>query len=140
MQYFERGRLEWTRAGGVQIALIGDEALQRRGWLDAGGQPTNAATLARPSVEGEGVRYFPETGHTLAGAFLEAWTAAGGVTDLGFPRTAVLIAELPDGGQLLTQYTQRGRLEQQIRAMPEDWFWFHRRWRDRRAERAARAQ
>jgi hypothetical protein len=115
-QYFERGRLEWTRADGVQIALIGDEALQRRGWLDVAGQPTNAATLARAPVEGDGTRYFPETGHTLAGAFLEAWTAAGGVADLGFPRTAVLTADLPDGAQLLTQYTQRGRLEQVVTA------------------------
>jgi Kdo2-lipid IVA lauroyltransferase/acyltransferase len=28
------------------------------------------------------------------------------------------------------------RLEQQIRKAPDDWLWLHRRWRDRRAERA----
>ena len=37
-------------------------------------------------------------------------------------------------GEITERFARR--LEQQIRATPDDWFWFHRRWRDRRAERA----
>jgi hypothetical protein len=116
VQYFERGRLEWTRSDGVQLGLLGDEELKRRGWLDAAGQATHAATQARPPVESADILYFPETGQTLAGAFRETWTAAGGVATLGFPRTAVLTVDLPSSGQLLTQYTQRGRMEQLVTA------------------------
>ena len=90
--------------------------LQRRGWLDAAGQPTDVATRPDRRSKATECRYFPETGHALGGAFLDAWTAAGGVTVLGFPRTAVLTADLPEGGQLLMQYTQRGRLEQLVTA------------------------
>jgi KDO2-lipid IV(A) lauroyltransferase len=37
-------------------------------------------------------------------------------------------------GEITERFARR--LEQQLRATPDDWFWFHRRWRDRRAERA----
>jgi Kdo2-lipid IVA lauroyltransferase/acyltransferase len=37
-------------------------------------------------------------------------------------------------GEITERFARR--LEQQIRAAPDDWFWIHRRWRDRRAERA----
>ena len=37
-------------------------------------------------------------------------------------------------GEITERFARR--LEQQIRKTPEDWLWLHRRWRDRRAERA----
>jgi KDO2-lipid IV(A) lauroyltransferase len=37
-------------------------------------------------------------------------------------------------GEVTERFAQR--LEQQIRKAPDDWLWLHRRWRDRRAERA----
>jgi hypothetical protein len=115
VQYFERGRLEWTRTDGIQFGLLGDEDLIRRGWLDAWGQALHDATRTAPIAERD-ARYFPETGQALAGPFLAAWEAAGGLPVLGYPRTAVLVEELPDGARLLWQYTQRGRLEQVVTA------------------------
>ena len=40
-------------------------------------------------------------------------------------------------GEITERFARR--LERQIRKTPEDWLWLHRRWRDRRAERAAGA-
>src|SRR5262245_14378223 len=37
-------------------------------------------------------------------------------------------------GEITERFARR--LERQIRTTPEDWLWLHRRWRDRRAERA----
>jgi Kdo2-lipid IVA lauroyltransferase/acyltransferase len=37
-------------------------------------------------------------------------------------------------GEITERFARR--LEQQIRKAPDDWLWLHRRWRDRRAERA----
>lgn len=39
-------------------------------------------------------------------------------------------------GEITERFARR--LERQILEAPEDWLWLHRRWRDRRAERAAR--
>jgi KDO2-lipid IV(A) lauroyltransferase len=38
-------------------------------------------------------------------------------------------------GEITERFARR--LERQIRKAPEDWLWLHRRWRDRRAERAS---
>ena len=38
-------------------------------------------------------------------------------------------------GEITERFARR--LEQQIRKAPDDWLWLHRRWRDRRAERAS---
>jgi KDO2-lipid IV(A) lauroyltransferase len=40
-----------------------------------------------------------------------------------------------EDGEITERFARR--LEQQIRKAPDDWLWLHRRWRDRRAERAA---
>jgi Kdo2-lipid IVA lauroyltransferase/acyltransferase len=47
------------------------------------------------------------------------------------------LCEYPNGtsdGEITERFARR--LEQQIRKDPADWLWLHRRWRDRRAERA----
>ena len=59
-QYFQRARLEAGSDGAVRLGLLG---------VEAGG---TAPPPAAPILE-EGVVVIPETGHTLAGAFLSAW-------------------------------------------------------------------
>lgn len=51
-------------------------------------------------------RFFPETGHTLHGAFLEAWEANGGEETLGPP-----ISDEMQRGAMRVQYTRYARLE-----------------------------
>lgn len=51
-------------------------------------------------------RYFPETGHTVRGGFLQFFDANGGVTNFGYPITE----EILDNG-LMVQYFQRARFE-----------------------------
>jgi hypothetical protein len=118
VQYFEGGRLEWTHGLGVQAGLVGDEALQRRGWLDVWGRPLVAQTEPQPPSDDGSALYFPETGHALLGEFRAAWEAAGGLPALGYPRTPVLNEPHSDGVWRRVQYTQRGRLEQIAGAAP----------------------
>ena len=54
-----------------------------------------------------GARVFPETGHWLAGAFLRAWEAGGGLARFGYPISPPLA---DDGGRTI-QWTERARLE-----------------------------
>ncbi|HEX5504973.1 MAG TPA: hypothetical protein VFW96_20315, partial [Thermomicrobiales bacterium] len=53
-----------------------------------------------------GARYFTESGHSLSGAFLAEWLAAGGLDGLGLP-----LSEAMDRGGTWIQYFERGRLE-----------------------------
>ncbi len=53
-----------------------------------------------------GVRYFPETGHNVGGAFLRFFIAAGGADALGLP----LSEEVPQNGHT-AQWFQNARLE-----------------------------
>jgi hypothetical protein len=58
----------------------------------------------RPAASG--ARYIAESGHTLSGAFLAEWLAAGGLDGLGLP-----LSEAMDRGGAWVQYFERGRLE-----------------------------
>jgi hypothetical protein len=53
-------------------------------------------------------RYFPETGHFLAGAFRAFWETNGGVAIFGFPITEEYVS--PSTGRV-TQYFERARFE-----------------------------
>src|SRR5262249_50834542 len=80
VQYTERARLEYhpENAGTayeVQLGLLGIEQTQGRLFEPLAGSAGLAATT----------RFFPETGHSLAGAFLDYWTANGGLAQFGFP-------------------------------------------------------
>ncbi len=57
-------------------------------------------------ARGAGVRYFPETGHNVQGAFLAFFERYGGDRILGLPRTEEFVQ---DG--LTVQYFQRARME-----------------------------
>lgn len=107
VQYFERVRLEHhpTLAGTeweVHPGLLGsDVAGEHAGIPD----PQN------------GVRYFPETQHTLYGEFLDYWEQHGGVKIFGFP----ISEEFEEDGRIV-QYFERARLEYH----PEDMGVFYR--------------
>ena len=53
-----------------------------------------------------GEHYFPETGHTVSGRFLEYWNANGGLAVFGYPLTD----PLQEGGRSV-QYFERQRFE-----------------------------
>ena len=54
---------------------------------------------------------FPETGHTLAGRFLEYWQANGGLPQFGYPISAVVDEVGEDGQRHQVQYFERNRFE-----------------------------
>ncbi len=56
--------------------------------------------------------YFPETGHTLGGAFLKYWQEYGGLPVYGYPITEEFIEKSPtDGKPYAVQYFERNRFE-----------------------------
>jgi len=52
-------------------------------------QPTRPILLTDPVPDSkqQGVLYFPATGHTLRGAFLNYWNRYGGLAQFGYPLT-----------------------------------------------------
>jgi hypothetical protein len=56
-------------------------------------------------------RYFPETGHTLRGRFLEYWQTYGGVDLLGLPISPERIERGSDGNDYPVQWLERARME-----------------------------
>jgi hypothetical protein len=64
--------------------------------------------VSLPAVRAQSdVRYFPETGHTLRGAFRYFWESNGAVANFGFPVTE----EYTDATGKLVQWTERARFE-----------------------------
>ncbi|MBI4321210.1 MAG: PD40 domain-containing protein [Chloroflexi bacterium] len=98
VQYFQRARMElwpenpWPYR--VQLGLLAVEL--GRGQPGLGYQPVATAN----------VRYFSETGHTVAFDFKGFWEGNGGVGIFGYPITEQLV----ENG-LLVQYFQRARFE-----------------------------
>ncbi len=80
VQYFEKGRLEYhpenEPAFRVTVGWLGDLMHRRRPPISPGAIP--AANLPNH-------RYFPETGHTLSGDFLQYFDAQGGSVRFGLP-------------------------------------------------------
>jgi hypothetical protein len=102
VQYFQRVRMEKHPENPepyqVQLGLLGEEL----GWRQA---PIPESEIP-PSTHSD-KRYFPETGHTVAFAFLEYYQDNGGLDIFGYPITEWII-EL-DGR--IVQYFQRGKME-----------------------------
>lgn len=111
-QYFERAVLhhfpeQLGTPWAVQPAHLGREALAAR---QGGASPVEDARAVVPP--GDGRRSFPETGHTLGGAFERAWDAGGGLRTYGFPLTEEFVEASPTDGQpRLSQYFERVRFE-----------------------------
>ncbi|MHB8621440.1 MAG: VanW family protein [Chloroflexota bacterium] len=96
VQYFQRARMEWhPRANRVELGLLGSI-------LTAGRQFPPVPEVAN----GPGVRYFPETSHTVHDAFLSYFNSRGGVEVFGYP-----ISEERVEGGFRVQYFQRARME-----------------------------
>jgi hypothetical protein len=98
VQYFQKARMEWHPNNPdpykVQLGLLGDELKYRHSPIPA------PAALSRRKV------YFPETGHTLAYAFLDYFNAHGGIDLFGYPITEM---HFEDGK--IVQYFQRVKME-----------------------------
>jgi hypothetical protein len=103
-QYFERARFELDVVNGRAIVSLG---LVGRDYLAATGQGFPPVALVRAP----GIRFFPETGHTLRGEFRNFWERRGGLPIFGFPISEELVQRLDDGRNYLVQYFERGRFE-----------------------------
>lgn len=108
VQWFERARFEYhpeNRApNDVLLGRLGVKLLEQRG--------VDWRTL--PSVDGAGAgcRYFPETRHSLCGAFRTYWERNGGLPVFGFPISeAFEEVSADDGKTYLVQYFERNRFE-----------------------------
>ncbi|MBP1466154.1 hypothetical protein EYB53_010600 [Candidatus Chloroploca sp. M-50] len=103
-QFFERARFELDVVNNTAVVSLG---LVGREYLAATGQGfPRLAPVNQP-----GVRYFPETGHTLRGAFRTFWERRGGLPIFGFPISEELVQELDGRGNYVVQYFERGRFE-----------------------------
>lgn len=105
IQWFERARLEhWPEHAGtpyeVQLGLLGVEYTQGRAFA------RQSYLVSTPEL-----RYFPETGHAVGGAFLRYWEQNGGLDVFGLPISEEFDEVLPDGGTYRVQYFERVRME-----------------------------
>lgn len=103
VQYFERARFERhpENAGTDYEVLLGQ----------LGRQLTWDRDFAPAQPDGDAA-YFPETHHTLRGAFLDCWNKQGGLARFGFPiseETSETNAR--DGRSHNVQYFERARFE-----------------------------
>lgn len=107
VQYFERARLELhpELPAGNQVVLtrIGSILTQNRtepafAWLAGSPDPTRD--------------FFPESGHTLGGAFRWFWQTRGGLAVFGYPISEEFVEVNPvDGKSAIVQYFERARFE-----------------------------
>ncbi len=105
VQYFERARFEYhpeyaKTSQQVQLGLIGREWLVHHSLnLPPNGHPDTGA-------------FFPETGYSLQGEFLEFWQRYGGLPIFGFP-----LSEHIDENGTLVQYFERARFRYHSEAL-----------------------
>ena len=105
VQYFERVRLEHH----PEHAAPNDVLLGQFGRRIHGGADPRSR---RRSVRCRADRvYFAETGHYIAGAFLNYWYANGGLAQFGYPLTEEFDEVLEDGKTYRVQYFERARFE-----------------------------
>ncbi len=99
IQYFQRARMELHPENPfpyrVQLGLLGDELGHRDN------------TPAVPVSNDPYRRYFPETKHVVAYAFLDFYDSNGGLDIFGYPITDFTL----EPGQRIVQYFQRARFE-----------------------------
>ncbi len=103
VQYFERARFEWH----ADLALVQAGHLGR--WAAAAftDHPAFAPLPAAPAD----ADFFPETGHSLTGAFRTFWWANGGLPTFGFPLSEPFEQIDEQGQPRLVQYFERARFE-----------------------------
>jgi len=103
VQYFQRARMEkWPENPppyNVQLMLIGDAVM---------GPPDPPIPPDQVPKPGDTAKtYFPQTGHTLSGAFRDFFTAHGGLMIFGYPTSEPYRG--PSG--FIVQRFQRARME-----------------------------
>lgn len=97
VQYFHRGRMELYPENPPEQRVV----LGQLGELLTTPESPLARAASRPDR-----RFFPETGHTVAAAFLSYFEARGGAGLFGYPITEMMV----ENGRIV-QYFQRARLE-----------------------------
>jgi hypothetical protein len=104
VQYFAYARFEWH-----DQVLLTD--LGRSAATNHPNEPAFAwiAPYDRQAYA-EGRTYFPESGHTLGGAFAWAWKQMGGLPILGYPISEEFLETNADGEERLMQYFERAIL------------------------------
>jgi hypothetical protein len=89
--------------------------MQRRTWcllLIAFVALTAGWARGGPAAAQTGSRYFPQTGHTVQGRFLEYWDSHGGLAQQGYPLTEEQREVSPTDGKTYTvQYFERAVFE-----------------------------
>ena len=100
IQYFQRARMELYR--GESWPRLGNLG---REWLGRQPPPPSVPTCPYPPPSGRS-RYFPETGYTVIGGFLDFWEHRGGLDIFGYP-----ISNEFREGNFTVQYFQRARFE-----------------------------
>ncbi len=105
VQWFERARVEhWPEYAGtpyeIQLGRLGAEYTEGRSFINQG-----------YFVSTEELRYFPETGFAVGGAFLRFYDQNGGLDNFGFPISEEFDEVLPDGRTYRVQYFERVRME-----------------------------
>ncbi len=96
VQYFQRGRLEVVGAQQtVQVSLLGDLIKGDRSYPPA-----------PPTPNSKELTYFPQTSHSVHGAFLAFFNSRGGVETFGYPTSE----EYRENG-VTVQWFQRARFE-----------------------------
>ncbi len=111
VQYFERARLEAHPENAPPYdVLLGH--LGRRMAERIKGHPA-FPPLSPDRGRADAARsFFPETGHTLGGAFREYWLANGGLAQFGYPISEEFAERSPTDGKVYTvQYFERNRFE-----------------------------
>lgn len=69
-------------------------------------------TNPAPDPHQQGVQYFPQTGHTLRGSFLDYWNKHGALSQFGYPITEEFMeADGPDNKSLQVQYFEKAKFE-----------------------------
>ncbi len=104
VQYFERARFELRPdlADSVALSLLGSELTASR---------TDPAFQWLSGEPGNGRKFFPESGHSIGGAFLEYWQRKNGLIAFGYPISEELSETSSDGVERVVQYFQRARFE-----------------------------
>jgi thermitase len=100
------GRINAFRA--VQLASDPNLAFEAPAPAPA---PGNQAFVPVTWDGAAGVRFFPETGHTLRGTFRAFWEKHGGLPIFGFPISEEFTEQGENGANYIVQYFERHRLE-----------------------------
>jgi spore germination protein len=130
VQYFERNRFEHhPEFAGTQyevlLGLLGRQVTAGREseppfkrvtpvaapLLNRNGTLLSIKSLLN-AVERPKINYYPETGHTLGGAFRDYWEKNGGLSMFGYPISEEFEERNPSDGKVYTvQYFERNRFE-----------------------------